>query len=403
MTTNIDFDEPIDNEAELEEEEPTRKGNPLRIILLVLVVLVLLCLGCFLASRFLPISLPLPDLLGGGAQPTPAPPAMETPIPPPTEEQLPPGVAEATGEVQLPATEEPVEGQPPATEEPGEVQPPATEEPVEGQPPSQQPEGSPTATTTPVPGPTSTPGPTVIITIEPDCEQNVPPVADADGPYTAMMGKGQAFVTFDGSGSSDSDGTIVSYVWDFGDNSAAGSGETVTHGYATTGSFEARLTVTDNCGATSEDTAAVTVTGPTPPATGTITPTVTMTATPTGTPATPPPSEAATFGFCHLVQYRQTLSGIAAYYGVPWSDLAEVNGVSMEYFVIAGQGLFIPLHEPQPGPNVYEVLPGDTWGSIAGECGLSRQILADANGLDVNVDLMPGDQLVIPRWRDVYP
>lgn len=55
-------------------------------------------------------------------------------------------------------------------------------------------------------------------------------------------------VSFDGSGSSDSDGSIVSYSWDFGDDST-GSGETVTHTYDSSGSYNVELTVTDSNGA----------------------------------------------------------------------------------------------------------------------------------------------------------
>ena len=52
--------------------------------------------------------------------------------------------------------------------------------------------------------------------------------------------------TFDGLGSSDSDGTITSYYWSFGDTSA-GYGPTPTHTYAT-GTFSATLYVIDNVG-----------------------------------------------------------------------------------------------------------------------------------------------------------
>ncbi len=55
-------------------------------------------------------------------------------------------------------------------------------------------------------------------------------------------------VSFDGSGSSDSDGSVVSYAWDFGDGVSA-SGAVVEHTYAADGPFDAVLTVVDDDGA----------------------------------------------------------------------------------------------------------------------------------------------------------
>ena len=65
-------------------------------------------------------------------------------------------------------------------------------------------------------------------------------------------------VTFDGSGSSDPDGSISSYAWSFGDG-ASGSGAQVDHTYVASGSFQAMLTVTDNAGAQSSSQATITV------------------------------------------------------------------------------------------------------------------------------------------------
>jgi PKD repeat protein len=62
--------------------------------------------------------------------------------------------------------------------------------------------------------------------------------------------------SFDGSGSADSDGSIVSYAWDFGDG-ASGSGQTVSHTYGRAGSYTVTLTVTDNAGATATDSKAI--------------------------------------------------------------------------------------------------------------------------------------------------
>jgi PKD repeat protein len=55
--------------------------------------------------------------------------------------------------------------------------------------------------------------------------------------------------TFDANASSDTDGTIVSYAWDFGDGAAA-TGVTAIHSYAVVGTYTVTLTVTDDEGAT---------------------------------------------------------------------------------------------------------------------------------------------------------
>jgi len=57
-------------------------------------------------------------------------------------------------------------------------------------------------------------------------------------------------VSFSGAGSSDPDGTIVSYSWNFGDGAAQTGGSTAQHAYNTAGTYNATLTVTDNAGLT---------------------------------------------------------------------------------------------------------------------------------------------------------
>lgn len=65
-------------------------------------------------------------------------------------------------------------------------------------------------------------------------------------------------VTFDGTGSYDPDGFIVSYTWDFGDGESA-SGEIVTHSYVDDGEYLVTLTVIDDSGVAGNDTCTVTV------------------------------------------------------------------------------------------------------------------------------------------------
>jgi PKD repeat protein len=72
---------------------------------------------------------------------------------------------------------------------------------------------------------------------------NAPPVAVA-GPAQVVT---SSEVRFDGSGSSDPDGAIARYEWDFGDG-GTGSGAMPTHVYAQPGTYQVRLTVTDDSG-----------------------------------------------------------------------------------------------------------------------------------------------------------
>lgn len=87
---------------------------------------------------------------------------------------------------------------------------------------------------------------------------NQPPVANAGVDQTSIV---EEVVNFDGSGSSDPEGDMLSYEWDFGDGSN-GSGVTTSHAYDIAGNYTVTLTVIDSAGNIDSDTLFVNVEQP---------------------------------------------------------------------------------------------------------------------------------------------
>jgi RHS repeat-associated protein len=86
--------------------------------------------------------------------------------------------------------------------------------------------------------------------------QNLPPIASFTANVSAGLGVLSA--AFDASSSTDPDGQIAAYFWDFGDGMQS-SGVTTSHIYTTPGQFNVALTVTDNRGAQTTLSKSITV------------------------------------------------------------------------------------------------------------------------------------------------
>lgn len=84
----------------------------------------------------------------------------------------------------------------------------------------------------------------VQIGITPAVVGNVSPTA------AFTHGETNLHVAVDGTTSSDSDGSITAYDWNWGDATTHGTGSTATHDYAASGTYTITLTVTDNLSAT---------------------------------------------------------------------------------------------------------------------------------------------------------
>lgn len=112
----------------------------------------------------------------------------------------------------------------------------------------------------------------------------------------------------------------------------------------------------------------------------------------------------------YVVKPGDSLSKIAAHYGVSLHALARANYITNYNLIYVGQKLHIPgcvvRPTPGPGPTVtpipgpggttYTVRPGDTLSAIAGHFGVDVYVLAEVNGItNLNI-IYVGQVLVIP-------
>jgi len=92
-----------------------------------------------------------------------------------------------------------------------------------------------------------------------DADEAAPPPVGNQPPTASFTGTPSGLsVVLDASASNDSDGTIVSYAWDFGDSSG-GLGQMTSHTYTGAGTYTVILTVTDDDGAEGTASQEVTV------------------------------------------------------------------------------------------------------------------------------------------------
>ncbi len=89
--------------------------------------------------------------------------------------------------------------------------------------------------------------------------ENIPPaIVLTYAPFDAQI---EELVRFNAASSTDEDGALISYAWDFGDGTYASSTEAITdHAYAAASTYSARLVATDNEGATSSREFSVAIT-----------------------------------------------------------------------------------------------------------------------------------------------
>ncbi len=138
------------------------------------------------------------------------------------------------------------------------------------------------------------------------------------------------------------------------------------------------------------------------PESGTPVPTAVPTAQPT---AVPTPG-----GFTYCVQWGDTLYSIARRFGVTIDAIVAANGLANPNQIRAGQILIIPgVPEPDHGPTMYVVQPGDNLYRISLKFGVPLEAIVAVNHI-VNpwyiqagqVLLIPGDASEVPPPKQTY-
>lgn len=119
-------------------------------------------------------------------------------------------------------------------------------------------------------------------------------------------------------------------------------------------------------------------------------------ATPTPQPPTPSPQPGGTY----TVVSGDTLIRIGSKTGIDWVQIAELNHIGQPYTIYPGQVLQLPggAVNPSPAPSSgeYTVQKGDTLSGIAAKYGVSWQTLQALNGLADPNKIYPGQVLKVP-------
>jgi FOG: LysM repeat len=112
-------------------------------------------------------------------------------------------------------------------------------------------------------------------------------------------------------------------------------------------------------------------------------------------------SQAAPRGY--VVRDGDTVSGIAARFGLSTASVLALNGLSWKSLIFPGQKLVlthpsVPAAAPAPAAATrhYVIKSGDTVSGIAAAHGLGTEAVLKANGLDWSSIIYPGHTLTLP-------
>ena len=99
----------------------------------------------------------------------------------------------------------------------------------------------------------------------------------------------------------------------------------------------------------------------------------------------------------YIVEQGDNIASIAKKFNVKVVDLVRENNLENIYYLVPGLELRIPTTATESAFDYYTVQKGDNLYQIAKKFGITSEMLAELNGLELNEYIYPEQRLLVPK------
>lgn len=99
----------------------------------------------------------------------------------------------------------------------------------------------------------------------------------------------------------------------------------------------------------------------------------------------------------YIVEPGDNIASIAKKFNVKVADLVKENNLENIYYLVPGLELIIPTTSTQSAFDYYIVQKGDNLYQIGKKYGITAELLAELNGLELNEYIYPDQKLLVPK------